>query len=212
MVGNLIQQQFHAAQNWPFGAALTVVMMAFLLIWMVFYLRSAARAAERRPHEPVAAEAPRRPGQPGRREAAHGFRPPALPARVPRPLLPRLFAPILIVALFSFNAQLAAGLRRLQPALVRRFFESDSLRSSLVASLEIALVTMLVATVLGTTLAFGLVRAARASRGANVLMLIPLVTPEIVAGVSALLLFTQVGLELSLTTIMLRTSRSRSPT
>jgi spermidine/putrescine transport system permease protein/putrescine transport system permease protein len=38
---------------------------------------------------------------------------------------------------------------------------------------------------------------------ANVLMLIPLVTPEIVAGVSALLLFTQMGLRLSLLTIML---------
>ncbi len=43
MVGNLIQQQFFAAENWPFGAALTTVMMAFLLIWMVLYLRSAAR-------------------------------------------------------------------------------------------------------------------------------------------------------------------------
>ena len=45
MVGNLIQQQFFAAENWPFGAALTAVMMAFLLVWMVLYLRSAAREA-----------------------------------------------------------------------------------------------------------------------------------------------------------------------
>lgn len=45
MVGNLIQQQFFGAENWPFGAALTTVMMAFLMVWMVFYLRSAARAA-----------------------------------------------------------------------------------------------------------------------------------------------------------------------
>ncbi len=45
MVGNLIQQQFLEAQNWPFGAALTIVMMAFLLIWMLIYLRSAARAS-----------------------------------------------------------------------------------------------------------------------------------------------------------------------
>jgi spermidine/putrescine transport system permease protein len=45
MVGNLISQQFYEAQNWPFGSALTVVMMAFLLVWMVFYLRSSARAA-----------------------------------------------------------------------------------------------------------------------------------------------------------------------
>jgi spermidine/putrescine transport system permease protein len=45
MVGNLIQQQFFGAENWPFGAALTTVMMLFLMIWMVFYLRSAAKAA-----------------------------------------------------------------------------------------------------------------------------------------------------------------------
>jgi spermidine/putrescine transport system permease protein len=49
MIGNLIQQQFFGAENWPFGAALTTLMMAFLLIWMVFYLRSAARAAREAP-------------------------------------------------------------------------------------------------------------------------------------------------------------------
>jgi spermidine/putrescine transport system permease protein len=43
MVGNLLQQQFFAAENWPFGAALTTVLMAFLFVWMVLYLRSAAR-------------------------------------------------------------------------------------------------------------------------------------------------------------------------
>ena len=45
MVGNLIQQQFFGAEDWPFGAALTTLMMLFLLIFMVFYLRSAARAS-----------------------------------------------------------------------------------------------------------------------------------------------------------------------
>ena len=45
MVGNLIQEQFFTASNWPFGSALTVVMMLFLSIWMVGYLRSAAREA-----------------------------------------------------------------------------------------------------------------------------------------------------------------------
>ena len=45
MIGNLIQQQFFGAENWPFGAALTVVMMVFLMCWMVLYLRSAARAS-----------------------------------------------------------------------------------------------------------------------------------------------------------------------
>jgi spermidine/putrescine transport system permease protein len=45
MIGNLIQQQFFGAENWPFGAALTTVMMVFLMCFMVLYLRSAARAA-----------------------------------------------------------------------------------------------------------------------------------------------------------------------
>jgi spermidine/putrescine transport system permease protein len=43
MVGNLIQQQFQASDNWPFGAALTIAMMAFLLVWMSLYLGAAAR-------------------------------------------------------------------------------------------------------------------------------------------------------------------------
>jgi spermidine/putrescine transport system permease protein len=45
MIGNLIQQQFFGAENWPFGAALTVLLMAFLFVWMVLYLRSAAKAS-----------------------------------------------------------------------------------------------------------------------------------------------------------------------
>jgi spermidine/putrescine transport system permease protein len=45
MVGNLIQQQFQASDNWPFGAALTTAMMAFLMIFMLLYLRAAGREA-----------------------------------------------------------------------------------------------------------------------------------------------------------------------
>ena len=45
MVGNLVQQEFLDAGNWPFGSALTTVMMAFLLVFMLAYLRSAARAS-----------------------------------------------------------------------------------------------------------------------------------------------------------------------
>jgi ABC-type spermidine/putrescine transport system permease subunit II len=116
-----------------------------------------------------------------------------------------LFAPIVLVVLFSFNS--SRSLQDFQGFSLRwyeTFFESESLRDSLIASIEIALLTMVIATVLGTMLAYGLVRArTRWSSSANVLMLIPLVTPEIVAGASALLLFTQVGLQLSILTIVL---------
>ena len=116
-----------------------------------------------------------------------------------------MFLPILLVVVFSFNDQ--RSLQRFTGfsfEWYQRFFDNESLTSSLRASIEIATVTMLVGTFLGTLLAFGLVRArTRWVGGANILMLIPLVTPEIVAGVSALLLFTQLGLRLSLVTIML---------
>ena len=116
-----------------------------------------------------------------------------------------LFAPIALVVLFSFNS--SKSLQNFDGFSFRwyeQFFGSESLRDSLAASVQIALVTMVVATVIGTLLAYGLVRSrTRWSGGLNVLMLVPLVTPEIVAGVSALLVFTQVGLQLSLTTIIL---------
>jgi spermidine/putrescine transport system permease protein/putrescine transport system permease protein len=116
-----------------------------------------------------------------------------------------LFLPILLVVLFSFNS--IRSLQRFAGFSMEwysAFFDNESLTSSLRASIEIAFVTMIIGTILGTLLAFGLVRArTRWAGGANVLMLIPLVTPEIVAGVSALLLFTQIGLHLSLLTIML---------
>jgi spermidine/putrescine transport system permease protein len=116
-----------------------------------------------------------------------------------------MFLPILLVVVFSFNNQ--RSLQRFTGfsfEWYQRFFDNESLTSSLRASIEIATVTMLIGTFLGTLLAFGLVRArTRWVGGANILMLIPLVTPEIVAGVSALLLFTQLGLRLSLLTIML---------
>jgi spermidine/putrescine transport system permease protein len=114
-----------------------------------------------------------------------------------------MFAPIAIVALFSFNSvRSLQNFEGFSLQWYQRFFENESLRESLMASIQIAFVTMIVATILGTMLAFGLVRArTRWAGSANVLMLIPLVTPEIVAAVSALILFTQINMDLSITTI-----------
>src|SRR4249919_1246036 len=85
------------------------------------------------------------------------------------------FAPLVIVALFSFNS--TPSLQNFDGFSLQwydEFFSSVSLRESLIASLEIGFVTMIVGTVLGTTLAFALVRArSRAAQASNVLMLIP---------------------------------------
>ena len=53
MIGNLIQQQFYGADNWPFGAALTVVLMAFLMLFVTLLpaRRPRPRSGGRRSHE-----------------------------------------------------------------------------------------------------------------------------------------------------------------
>jgi spermidine/putrescine transport system permease protein len=116
-----------------------------------------------------------------------------------------LFAPILVVTWFSFNSK-----RSLQifgsPSLTwyEQLVHDPTITGSLFASIEIALVTMVVSTVIGTLLAFGLVRArSRASRPTDILMLLNLVTPEIVAGIAFLLVFSQLGITFSIATVII---------
>lgn len=46
MIGNLVQNQFTGARNWPFGSAVSFVMMAVVLLAVVGYLRVRDRANE----------------------------------------------------------------------------------------------------------------------------------------------------------------------
>ena len=116
-----------------------------------------------------------------------------------------LFLPIFVVIVFSFNSR--KSLQVMDGFSFRwyeDFWNDPTLRDSLFVSIEIALITMVIATVVGTALAIGLVRAhSGAAKGANFLMLVPLITPEIVAGISALLIFSQLGIGLSFWTIVL---------
>ena len=116
-----------------------------------------------------------------------------------------LFVPILVVIVYSFNSgsslQVFEGLSF---HWYREFWNDPEIKNSLIVSFEIAAVTMVVATILGTLLAFGLVRArGRIGGSANILMLLPLITPEIVTAVGLLLLFGRVKMELSTQTVIL---------
>ena len=44
MIGNLVEQQFLSARNWPFGSALSVMIMLVMLLLIVFYLRRIGRS------------------------------------------------------------------------------------------------------------------------------------------------------------------------
>lgn len=105
--------------------------------------------------------------------------------------------PVLIAVQFSFND--GRSRTTWQGASFRWYWgdpfasvaHDPSLRLALMNSLRLGLLTLLIATPLGTALALGLTRwRGRASRASNSLMLLPLATPEIVMGSALFLVFT----------------------
>lgn len=116
-----------------------------------------------------------------------------------------LYLPIGVVVLFSFNAQRSlAVFDGFSLRWYSRFVHDADLTGSVVTSLEISAVAMVGAVVLGVLLALGLVRVrSRLGKLAGVIMLVPLITPEIVTGVASLLLFKSVGIQPSLATVMI---------
>lgn len=116
-----------------------------------------------------------------------------------------LFAPIMVVVVFSFNERKSlAAWGGFSLKWYRDLAGNEEIRASLLVSLQIALVVMIVAAVLGTLMAIGL-KYARSRFGsfAETLLLLTLVAPELATAVAAMLLFTQSGAELSRTTVML---------
>jgi spermidine/putrescine transport system permease protein len=115
--------------------------------------------------------------------------------------------PVAIAILFAFNNGRS---RTTWEGFSLRWFITDpnlsvlhdpDLQGALKHTLVLAVICVLIATPLGVTLALGLQRwRGRGSGSVNVLMLLPLVTPEIVMGVALLLLFLQIFKEIGLGT------------
>ena len=106
-------------------------------------------------------------------------------------------APVLIAIQFSFNN--GRSLTAWQGFSLSRWYWDDpvnsvwadpALQAALLQSMKLAALDMLIATPLGVLLALGLARwRGYAAEASNLLMLFPLVTPEIVMGVSLSLVF-----------------------
>jgi spermidine/putrescine transport system permease protein len=104
-----------------------------------------------------------------------------------------LMLPIAIVIAFSFNHPAGRFNYTWSGFTLDNWKNWDGvpgLRSAMVLSLEIAFIASLIATALGTLIALALVRYNFRGRGAtNLLIFLPLSTPEIVLGASLLTLF-----------------------
>ena len=104
-----------------------------------------------------------------------------------------LMLPIAVVILFSFNDPVGRFNYVWQGFTLDNWLEWNSvlgLGDSVLVSLEIGLLATVVATALGTLIAIAIVRHEFRGRGsANLLVFLPMSTPEIVLGASLLTLF-----------------------
>jgi len=118
-----------------------------------------------------------------------------------------LLLPIAIVVVFSFNNPTGKFNYTWQGFTWDNWRYWDGvpgIRSAIVLSLEIAFVASLVATALGTMIALALVRYGFRGRGTtNILIFLPLSTPEIVLGASLLTLFLNLNVIFGFWTILI---------
>ncbi|MFF7714680.1 ABC transporter permease [Streptomyces sp. NPDC087659] len=155
------------------------------------------------PAVPAAPKTARRASAPRRRRGTD--RKPRFAIAVTVLFFALLYVPIGVVVLFSFNSQKSLTVfKDFSLRWYADFLGDDVLITSLGMSLRVSLVAMAGSMVLGVALALGLVRCrSRLGSLAGLIMLVPLITPEIVTGVAAMLLFKGLGITLSTTTVML---------
>jgi spermidine/putrescine transport system permease protein len=118
-----------------------------------------------------------------------------------------LMLPIGVVIAFSFNNP-AGRFNYVWDGFTLNNWKNwdgvPGLRSAMVLSIEIAVLASLLATALGTLIALALVRYGFRGRGVtNLLIFLPLSTPEIVLGASLLTLFLNLNFVFGFTTILI---------
>jgi spermidine/putrescine transport system permease protein len=122
-----------------------------------------------------------------------------------------MLIPIAVIAVFSF-ADASENRDRLAFAINNGFtlkywehaFSVPDLNDALLTSFELAALATLAATTIGTLMAIALVRYRfYGRRASNLLLVLPMATPEIVLGASLLSMFLIYGLSLGFTTLLI---------
>jgi spermidine/putrescine transport system permease protein len=118
-----------------------------------------------------------------------------------------LMLPVAIILLFSFNDTKSRFNFVWQGFTLKSWknpFAFADLTDALVTSIQVAVISTIIATILGTLMALALVRYQFRGRApTNFFIFIPLATPEVVLGASLLSLFISIGFARGLTTILI---------
>ena len=120
-----------------------------------------------------------------------------------------MLIPIVVIAVFSFGAtpkdKLTFGLDDgFTTEYWRTMFSKPELNEALFTSLRLAFFATLISTAIGTAMAIALVRHRfHGKRLANLLIVIPMATPEVVIGASLLSMFIYYSFALGFTTLLI---------
>src|SRR4051794_19269928 len=117
-----------------------------------------------------------------------------------------LYLPIVVLIIYSFNGAGVGGFppRDLTFSWYRQLFQDDAIWSSVLNSVIVALAAVGIALTLGIPAALALDRADFPGKALfRRLVLLPLVLPGIITGLSLLMLFRETGVKLSLATVIL---------
>jgi spermidine/putrescine transport system permease protein len=117
-----------------------------------------------------------------------------------------LYLPVLVLIVYSFNGQGVGGFppRNLTLDWYRTLFADRAIWDSVLNSLLVAFAAMLISLALGIPAALALDRAQFPGKALfRRLVLLPLILPGIITGLSLLMLFRQADMKLSLATIVL---------
>jgi spermidine/putrescine transport system permease protein len=120
-----------------------------------------------------------------------------------------LLVPIVVIAVFSFGAtpkgKLTFGLDEgFTAEYWQNAFSVPALNEALRTSLELAVLATVISTVIGTLMALALVRHKfRGRKAANLLIVIPMATPEVVIGAALLSMFVYATVATGFTTLLI---------
>lgn len=128
-----------------------------------------------------------------------------LPLIITLLVLAFFYLPIGFLVLNSFNSsRFAAKWQGFSWRWYERLWERDDIIAALGTSLKVAVVAAIASMVLGTAAAFALHRyRSRLQDAHRLLVTVPLIIPDILMGMSLLLLFVALGVNLSMATITL---------
>jgi putrescine transport system permease protein len=117
-----------------------------------------------------------------------------------------LYLPMLILVVYSFNeSKLVTVWAGFSTKWYGELFQNEAFLDAAWVTLQVALISSSIATVLGTMAAYAMVRMGRFPGRTlfSGMIYAPLVMPEVITGLSLLLLFIAIGLDRGITTIVL---------